>query len=361
MNGEHTTQEETQEKKESSSQSPFVMLALGILIALFLGFGIYYSMVLKGVKSLSQSDFILTSAKTLQMPVAKINGVKILYTDYVDQLRAMNTFYDTDDTGMPRPSDEEMSDYVLSRMMLNQLIVETAKEFDTDVSQEELDAIVIEQILPSFDNNEEQAHEEIKKRYGWEFDVFVQNIVYATELEKKVVQAFIESQDVDDTDVKSTAQDVLEKLKNGEVEFVDMALEHGTDGTATQGGDLGWFGRGAMVPPFEEAVFALEAGQLGEALVETDFGFHIVKVDERRTTTDEETGEDVEEIKARHILFRSTAKTVDDFPTFMNERLVSADIEVLETVHNPFEEFLNNAEEEDDSTEDVDDSEESGE
>jgi len=81
---------------------------------------------------------------------------------------------------------------------------------------------------------------------------------------------------------KARANAVLARIRKGE-SFEDMARQFGTDGTASQGGDLGWFGEGRMVKPFEEAVFkASGKGLLGE-LTETDFGFHIIKVTEPKT------------------------------------------------------------------------------
>ena len=64
-------------------------------------------------------------------------------------------------------------------------------------------------------------------------------------------------------------------------EFAELAEEHGTDGTKTRGGDLGWFGPGQMVGPFEEAAYAAEIGEpVGP--VETQFGWHVIEVTEDR-------------------------------------------------------------------------------
>ena len=71
------------------------------------------------------------------------------------------------------------------------------------------------------------------------------------------------------------ANEVMGKIKNGE-DFGKLAAEYSIDGSKRRGGDLGSFGRGVMVRPFEQAAFALEKGQVSEP-VKTQFGYHIIK------------------------------------------------------------------------------------
>jgi peptidyl-prolyl cis-trans isomerase D len=82
---------------------------------------------------------------------------------------------------------------------------------------------------------------------------------------------------------KAKAQDILNQIKGG-ANFAQLAAQHGTDGTASVGGDLGWFTEGRMVPAFEKAVFAASGPGLLPNLVETDYGYHIVKITEPKTT-----------------------------------------------------------------------------
>jgi len=73
----------------------------------------------------------------------------------------------------------------------------------------------------------------------------------------------------------------LKAQLDGGADFVALAAEHGTDGTASKGGDLGWFVKSDMVPEFADAAFAMEPGTTS-APVQTPFGWHIIKLEERR-------------------------------------------------------------------------------
>ncbi len=82
--------------------------------------------------------------------------------------------------------------------------------------------------------------------------------------------------------VKATAMGVLNQIKGG-ADFGMMAMIHGSDGTKEQGGDLGWFDETRMVKPFANAVFGFSGTGLLPNLVETEFGYHIVKVTGAKT------------------------------------------------------------------------------
>jgi len=81
---------------------------------------------------------------------------------------------------------------------------------------------------------------------------------------------------------KAKAQELLAAAKKKPEGFAELAKTHSQDkASAAQGGDLDWFGRGAMLKPFDEAVFSMKPGEISD-IVETDVGFHIIKLVEVR-------------------------------------------------------------------------------
>ena len=105
---------------------------------------------------------------------------------------------------------------------------------------------------------------------------------------------------------KARAEDILARLRQG-ADFSDLARQYSEDpGSKSQGGDLGWFGKGQMIPEFEEAVFEeLGPGETSD-LVETLFGYHIIKKEDERKTKEGEL-----EVKASHILIITRSEELE--------------------------------------------------
>jgi len=90
---------------------------------------------------------------------------------------------------------------------------------------------------------------------------------------------------------RAKAQDLLKQIKDG-ADFSELAKTNSSCPSSAKGGDLNFFGRGQLVPPFEKAAFALKVGQVSD-VVETQFGYHIIKVTDRENDTFEKAKDDI--------------------------------------------------------------------
>ena len=85
-------------------------------------------------------------------------------------------------------------------------------------------------------------------------------------------------------DSEATAREVIGLIKGGKA-FEEVAKTHSKDPAASQGGDLGYFRRVDMVKPFADAAFALKEGEMTQKPVKTEFGWHVIKVEDKRSST----------------------------------------------------------------------------
>jgi peptidyl-prolyl cis-trans isomerase C len=123
---------------------------------------------------------------------------------------------------------------------------------------------------------------------------------------------------------KTKAEAVLKDLKGGK-DFAAAAKENSQDpGSAPSGGDLGFFEQGQMVPPFEQAAFALKPGAMSE-LVESPFGFHIIKVAEKQDAR----VVPLEEAKPKIDEFLSSQNRQTQTQAFVSTLKAKAKIEIL--------------------------------
>ena len=123
--------------------------------------------------------------------------------------------------------------------------------------------------------------------------------------------------------IRSNAEDVLDQLKQEPEKFAELAEQYSDDpGSALQGGDLGFFGRGAMVKEFEDEIFQMQPDEI-RGLVETSFGFHIIRLSAVKEADEADLSEVKEEIEQR--IKRQKAETIfgdtaEDFSNMVYEQ-----------------------------------------
>lgn len=113
-------------------------------------------------------------------------------------------------------------------------------------------------------------------------------------------------------------------------DFIELAKEHSTDPNKSEGGDLGYFGKGRMVPEFEEAAFALETGSYSKTPVQSQFGFHVIKVEDKRIAPPPPYEEVAQQV--RQLVMR------DKYLEVLNKAKEGAEIEIMdETLRKGYE------------------------
>jgi peptidyl-prolyl cis-trans isomerase C len=156
--------------------------------------------------------------------------------------------------------------------------------------------------------------------------------------EVRVEHILIDAKQRSEEEALQRAQEVLAKLKKGDVAFADLAKEYSDDPSAQgNGGDLGFFGRGRMVGPFEDAAFAMKKkGELSEP-VKTQFGYHILRFIERkeaRTRPFDEVKADI--IAAEERKFREQT-AMKEYNRLMELEGIEVDQEAISSVVKPID------------------------
>ncbi|MBI2037844.1 MAG: peptidylprolyl isomerase [Candidatus Magasanikbacteria bacterium] len=328
----------TNSVKMASPKLFIVLGAAALLLVGTVGFGVYR------VYAKAASDkFTLAVAKTLRLPAVKVGDDTISYVRYSEDLKAIRAMRDYDVTqranGVPLErspgadlTEDQMSDQVLWRLINNLLVEEAAKQYEVSVEEQDVNNLK-DQMRAQF-KDEAALEEELMKRYGWSFADYEQKVIRPFILQSKLAKKMQEDPSVKES-LKAKAQEVLEEVKKG-ADFAALAKQYNGDSTKGTGGDLGWFGKGRMVPEFETAVFSLKKGEVYPTVVESIYGFHIIKLDDRKTeSVKDENGktQNEEQLRASHIFFK-----LPDLISYLDETIKNNKPKLYIKVHDPFAE-----------------------
>jgi peptidyl-prolyl cis-trans isomerase C len=204
--------------------------------------------------------------------LAEVNGAKITVSDLNEQIKQLPPQYQARAASPNGPRE------VLDSMVIQELFLEQAHKDDIDKSKavEEKVALLQKQL------------DEMKKRLIIE-EYLKQRAVVDEAQMKQFYQQNISQMKTGPqlhashilVKTEEQAQSILAQLKNG-ADFAALAKQNSVDtASGANGGDLGWFSRETMVPQFANAAFALKVGQIS-GVVRTNYGFHIIKVTDKR-------------------------------------------------------------------------------
>lgn len=291
------------------------VVVAAVFILLFLGFGSYW-MVYQYAGDNPVKDFL---KNTLPFPVAIVNGQWVPLAQFEDSVSATDYFFGQQDPAelglTERPALSEIRDNQYDRYVNLALLEQLAEERGVTVSQEEVDEYFTNQILPQAQGGIEEVETTLRDFYDWSVDEFKEKVLYEVVLAQKVEESLAADEGTNG-EAKQKADELYQEIMNSEKPFSEFATEYSDDTVSAQnGGMLGFFGRGMMVPEFEDAAFSLDVGQVSEP-VKTQFGYHIIKV----TDKDEEAGT----VEARHILISTKSLT-----EIIQERLSEASVRDL--------------------------------
>ncbi len=158
---------------------------------------------------------------------------------------------------------------------------------------------IVEQVRSSLTKDVKATPNEVRKYYN---SLSEDSIPYVPmQVEVQIIQINPKIPDQEIEDVKARLRDYSDRVNRGESEFSTLAIMYSEDGSAMQGGELGFHGRADWVPEFSQVAFNLSDPKRVSRIVETEYGYHIIQLIEKRG----------EQVNVRHILLTPKVSTKD--------------------------------------------------
>jgi len=267
-----------------------ILMVAFFVISFFYGFGKYKS---------NQSQ-----NQNIGNYLAEVNGTTITYNQWLKTFQNAVSRYDNNTlSSMDQPAINSLKNNILKQMINSELLLQQATQDKIKITGDEIN-VEIDKVKENFSSPEEftnvlktnnltinQLKEDIKRNLMITHvldDAKSQVNITDDELKEyfnKNEESFFEPEKVHArhilVETEEEALNIIRQLKEGIVDFAELAKEKSIGPSAENGGDLGFFTKGQMVKEFEDVAFALQPGEISDA-VKTQFGFHVIKCEEKK-------------------------------------------------------------------------------
>lgn len=274
------------------------------------------AVALFGCKGGTPSGVATSEGKKEGKVIAEVNGGSITTGDFERELKNLPEYLKAmADTPQGR---KEMLDTMVIRELILQQASKDGLDKGPEIEDKLLDLkkrLIVESFLKKKVETESKvSDEDLSKFYEQNKDKF------KTGDQIKASHILVKTE--------KEAKDILAQIKSGG-NFEELAKKNSVDSSSAKGGDLGWFGKGSMVPAFEKAALALKEGQVSD-VVKSDFGFHLIKLTGKRAAGIRPLEEVKEQIKGAIM----PTKQQEVFQKIKEELKKTAKITVKEDVLN---------------------------
>lgn len=349
-------------REKLSKAGKIVLVVIGIAAMLLSVSAMACSGVLNQVQS--QEDYKLTGGVA-----ATVNGVNIKEDTVTEQIMSLRqSSYESDEDWATYLSQQGLTpesyrENVIDSIARQYLLTQAEKEYDITVSQDDLDE-AWDEAVENYGGDEDTFVDMITQ-FGFTKETYQENTKSSLAQEKlrekvasvedptddQIVSYINENLDTyndarrsshilfkvadDATDeesaeVEAKAQEVLDKLNAGEVEFADAAKEYSEDSSADDGGDVGWDKLTTFVTEYQDALSALSTGQMS-GLVKTTYGYHIILCTDQFNVESVSSADEIPEAIRDAISSKIKAEEESaKYSTWLNDYIDKADIKINE-------------------------------
>lgn len=218
-------------------------------------------------------------------PAGWVGWHPVWYQSYDKNLKTLDHYINALKTQSPTlalpTTEDERRTTALTKVIRDQEVLRIVDERKIKITAADIDQAYTTQLTQGGDAT--TVANSIKELYGWTPAQFKANVL-KTYLARQKIQEALSYDDKENAIQKKQVENVLGLIKAGKETFEDLAKKYSEDSYASTGGDVGFVNKGDQVKAIDDATFALAVGQVSE-IIHTQYGFHILKVTEKKTVS----------------------------------------------------------------------------